>query len=70
MPDDLFTRIEPLFDIGLMADAEVLIAGCGSGGGAVALQLAMAGIRRFVLADKDVLGTAQAVGGVVGSVRF
>ena len=66
MPDDLFTRIEPLFDIGLMADAEVLIAGCGSGGGAVALQLAMAGIRRFALADKDVLGPENVIRHVCG----
>ncbi len=66
MPDDLFTRIEPLFDIGLMADAEVLIAGCGSGGGAVALQLAMAGIRRFALVDKDVLGPENVIRHVCG----
>src|SRR5262249_54342184 len=32
-----------------------LIAGCGSGGSQVALQLAMSGIRRFALFDRDVL---------------
>ena len=51
----LFARIAPLFDVGLMGEAQVLIAGCGSGGSQVALQLAMSGIRRFALFDRDVL---------------
>jgi molybdopterin/thiamine biosynthesis adenylyltransferase len=57
MSDDakLFARIAPLFDVGLLSDAQVLVAGCGSGGSQVALQLAMAGIRRFALFDNDVL---------------
>lgn len=66
MSDSLFTRIEPLFDIGLMADARVLIAGCGSGGGAVALQLAMSGIRNFTLADNDVLEPENVIRHVCG----
>ena len=49
-----------------MADAKVLIAGCGSGGGAVALQLAMSGICRFTLADKDVLEPENVVRHVCG----
>jgi hypothetical protein len=53
--DGLFTRIEKLFDVGLLADAKVLIAGCGSGGGSLALQLVMSGIRNFTLIDNDVL---------------
>jgi predicted ThiF/HesA family dinucleotide-utilizing enzyme len=51
----LFARIAPLFDVGLLSDAQALIAGCGSGGSQVALQLAMSGIRRFALFDRDVL---------------
>lgn len=51
----LFARIAPLFDVGLLGEAQVLIAGCGSGGSQVALQLAMSGIRRFALFDRDVL---------------
>jgi molybdopterin/thiamine biosynthesis adenylyltransferase len=66
MSDNLFRRIEPLFDIGLMADAHVLIAGCGSGGGAVALQLAMSGIRSFTLADNDVLEPENVIRHVCG----
>jgi molybdopterin/thiamine biosynthesis adenylyltransferase len=51
----LFARIAPLFDVGSLSHARVLIAGCGSGGSQVALQLAMAGIRKFDLFDRDVL---------------
>lgn len=51
----LFARIERLFDVGAMADARVLVAGCGSGGSQVALQLVMSGIRKFTLIDNDVL---------------
>lgn len=51
----LFSRIERLFDIGAFGEAQVLIAGCGSGGSQVALQLVMSGIRKFILFDKDVL---------------
>ncbi len=51
----LFARIAPLFDVGLMSETQVLIAGCGSGGSQVALQLAMAGVRKFALFDRDVL---------------
>lgn len=53
--DNIFTRIEKLFDVGLLADAKVLIAGCGSGGGSLALQLVMSGLRNFTLIDNDVL---------------
>jgi molybdopterin/thiamine biosynthesis adenylyltransferase len=64
--DGLFARIEPLFDIGLMGDSRVLIAGCGSGGGAVALQLAMSGLRHFALADNDVLEPENVIRHVCG----
>jgi molybdopterin-synthase adenylyltransferase len=53
--EKLFARITPLFDVGLLSEARVLIAGCGSGGSQVALQLVMAGIRKFSLFDSDVL---------------
>jgi molybdopterin/thiamine biosynthesis adenylyltransferase len=64
--DKLFARITPLFDVGLLADAKVLIAGCGSGGGQVALQLAMAGIRKFSLFDSDVLEPENVIRHVCG----
>src|SRR5712692_4959894 len=66
MQDSLFARITPLFDIGLMASARVLIAGCGSGGGSVALQLAMSGIVNFTLADNDTLEPENVIRHVCG----
>ena len=66
MTTDLFARIDPLFDIGLMTDASVLVAGCGSGGSAVTLQLAMSGIRHFVLADRDIVEPENVVRHVCG----
>jgi molybdopterin/thiamine biosynthesis adenylyltransferase len=66
MSETLFARIAPLFDIGLMANSRVLIAGCGSGGGAVALQLAMSGIKNFTLADNDTLDPENVIRHVCG----
>jgi molybdopterin/thiamine biosynthesis adenylyltransferase len=54
-PSTLFSRISQLFDVGLIGEARVLVAGCGSGGSQVALQLAMSGIRNFELFDSDIL---------------
>jgi molybdopterin/thiamine biosynthesis adenylyltransferase len=64
--DRTFERIEALFDIELLAPARVLIAGCGSGGGSVALQLVMSGIRNFILLDQDVLGPENVIRHVCG----
>ncbi len=47
MTDPNFERIEALFDVASFADVEVLVAGCGSGGANVALQLVMSGISEF-----------------------
>src|SRR5262249_43346721 len=66
MTDRTFERIESLFDLGLFADARVLIAGCGSGGGVVALQLVMSGIRNLALIDNDVLGVENVIRHVCG----
>jgi len=57
----LFERIERLFDVGLMSEAKVLVAGCGSGGSQVALQLVMAGVHNFSLYDNDVLGEENVI---------
>lgn len=53
MYDHLFARVSGLFDVEAFEKCRVLIAGCGSGGGQVALQLAMSGIKQFTLVDKD-----------------
>lgn len=57
----LFERIERLYDVGLIGQATVLIAGCGSGGSQVALQLAMSGIRNFILYDNQSLGEENVI---------
>jgi molybdopterin/thiamine biosynthesis adenylyltransferase len=59
--DAIFERIKALFDIERFADVRVLVAGCGSGGSAVALQLVMSGIKNFTLLDHDTLEAANVI---------
>jgi molybdopterin/thiamine biosynthesis adenylyltransferase len=66
MKDRTFERIEALFDVKLFADTNVLIAGCGSGGANVAMQLVMSGIRNFTLIDRDVLEPENVIRHVCG----
>ena len=66
MNDHTFARIESLFDVSLFADAKVLIAGCGSGGSSVALQLAMSGVGHFTLVDKDIVGPENVIRHICG----
>ena len=47
----------------------MLIAGCGSGGGQVALQLVMSGVRKFVLLDKEQLEPENVIRHVCG-IRY
>ena len=69
MYGNLFARIEGLFDVEAFAESRVLIAGCGSGGGQVALQLAMSGVKHFTLIDKDVVKSENVIRHVCG-LRF
>jgi len=64
--DRTFDRIEKLFDVGLFADVKVLVVGCGSGGGNVALHLVMSGIRNFALIDRDVLEPENVIRHICG----
>ncbi len=66
MNDNTFERIDSLFDIALFADVKVLVAGCGSGGASVALQLVMSGIRNITLIDNDILGPENVIRHVCG----
>lgn len=66
MSDRTFERIENLFDISLFRDVRVLVAGCGSGGANVALQLVMSGVRNFTLIDNDTLGSENVIRHVCG----
>ncbi len=69
MRDQLFARIESLFNVKAFDDVGVMIAGCGSGGGQVAQQLAMSGIKRFTLVDKDELEVENVIRHVCG-IRY
>jgi molybdopterin/thiamine biosynthesis adenylyltransferase len=62
----IFSRIAPLFDVGMLGEARVLVAGCGSGGGQVALQLAMSGVANFDLYDMDRLEIENVIRHVCG----
>lgn len=64
--DRTFDRIQSLFDIEQFAPIKVLVAGCGSGGGSVALQLVMSGFRNFTLLDHDVIGPENVIRHVCG----
>jgi len=64
--ENTFARIAHLFDVGSLRKPRVLVAGCGSGGGAVSLQLAMSGIRNFVLVDNDILEPENVIRHVCG----
>ena len=66
MNNRLFSRISNLFDVKAFADLRVMIAGCGSGGGQVALQLAMSGVRNFILIDNDELEAENVIRHVCG----
>jgi hypothetical protein len=64
--DRTFERIEALFDIEQFSNVRVLIAGCGSGGAAVAVQLVMSGVRNFALLDNDIVGPENVIRHVCG----
>ena len=66
MRDRLFARIDRLFDVRAFKDLWVLIAGCGSGGGQVAQQLAMSGVQNFILVDKGELEVENVIRHVCG----
>jgi len=64
--EKLFTRIEKLFDVGLLSSPRVLIIGCGSGGGGLALQMVMSGLRNFTLIEKDSLEPENVIRHICG----
>ena len=64
--DRTYERIKSLFDVQLFSEIKVFVAGCGSGGGNVALQLVMSGIRNFTLMDRDILEPENVIRHVCG----
>jgi len=52
---DVFSRNSGIIENGALLDSTAIISGCGSVGSLVALELARAGVGRFLLIDNDVL---------------
>ena len=67
MTNRLFARIESLFDVEAFDGLGVMIAGCGSGGGHVAQQLVMSGVKRFMLVDNQELDVENVIRHVCGT---
>lgn len=67
--DQLFARISSLYDLGALADIRVLVLGCGSGGGSVALQLVKSGVGHFTLVDSQSLAPENVIRHVCG-IRY
>ena len=67
MTNRLFARIESLFDVEAFDGLGVMIAGCGSGGGQVAQQLVMSGVKRFTLVDNQELDVENVIRHVCGT---
>jgi molybdopterin/thiamine biosynthesis adenylyltransferase len=62
----VFERIESLFDSWRFSEVRVFIAGCGSGGAPVALQLVASGIRNFTLLDRGILDPENVIRHICG----
>ena len=63
---ELFARLSTLFNVDAFADVKVLVAGCGSGGGQVAVHLVKSGVKHFTLIDHQVLETENVIRHVCG----
>jgi molybdopterin/thiamine biosynthesis adenylyltransferase len=53
MSDGRWSRLEAVVDLEALAERHVLVAGVGSGGSTVALELAKSGVGRLTLVDPD-----------------
>lgn len=53
MAGERFERLRGVVDVERLRDKRVIVAGLGSGGSTVALELAKAGVARFLLVDPD-----------------
>ena len=52
---NIFSRNKGILESDIMAQKRAIILGCGSVGSLVALELARAGVKHFILADADIL---------------
>jgi molybdopterin/thiamine biosynthesis adenylyltransferase len=61
LDEEIFSRVRGLYETDVLRDKRVLIVGVGSGGSAIALELAKAGVGNFVLVDHQRLEVANIV---------
>lgn len=64
--DELFSRVDGLFETGVLSKKKVAIIGLGSGGSPVALELVKSGVQHFVLIDEDRLEIGNVIRHVCG----
>jgi molybdopterin/thiamine biosynthesis adenylyltransferase len=59
--EEFYSRIRGLYETDILRDKTVLIIGLGSGGSSIAIELAKAGVGKFILVDHDRLEVANIV---------
>ena len=59
--NDRWTRLHDVVDVATLEAKTAFVVGLGSGGSAVALELAKAGVGRFILIDPDVIEEANLI---------
>lgn len=64
--EELFSRVDGLFETGILSDKKVAIIGLGSGGSPIALELVKSGVQHFVLVDNDRLEIGNVVRHICG----
>lgn len=57
--EELFSRINGIYETSVLSEKKVAIIGLGSGGSPIALELAKQGVQHFLLIDPDRLETAN-----------
>lgn len=57
--EEIFSRINGIYETSVLADKKVAIIGLGSGGSPIALELAKQGVQHFLLIDPDRLETGN-----------
>lgn len=66
MGEEIYSRIRGLYETEALRNKTALIVGVGSGGSAIAIELAKAGVSNFILVDHDRLEVANIVRHVCG----
>ena len=64
--EELFSRIDGLFETGALSNKKVAIIGLGSGGSPIALELVKSGVQHFILIDNDRLEIGNVVRHICG----